>query len=41
MIELYPDRAIPGSLWGGANAAKREAPQRFPRRRSDRRRATT
>jgi glyoxylase-like metal-dependent hydrolase (beta-lactamase superfamily II) len=25
MIELYPDRANPGSLWGGANAAKRKA----------------
>jgi glyoxylase-like metal-dependent hydrolase (beta-lactamase superfamily II) len=25
MIELHPDRANPGSLWGGANAAKREA----------------
>jgi glyoxylase-like metal-dependent hydrolase (beta-lactamase superfamily II) len=25
MIEIYPDRANPGSLWGGANAAKREA----------------
>jgi glyoxylase-like metal-dependent hydrolase (beta-lactamase superfamily II) len=25
MIELYPDRANPGSLWGGANAAKTEA----------------
>jgi glyoxylase-like metal-dependent hydrolase (beta-lactamase superfamily II) len=25
MIELYPDRANPGSLWGAANAAKREA----------------
>jgi glyoxylase-like metal-dependent hydrolase (beta-lactamase superfamily II) len=24
MIELYPDRANPGSLWGAANAAKRE-----------------
>ena len=23
MIELYPDRANPGSLWSGANAAKR------------------
>jgi glyoxylase-like metal-dependent hydrolase (beta-lactamase superfamily II) len=23
MIELYPDRANPGSLWGAANAAKR------------------
>jgi glyoxylase-like metal-dependent hydrolase (beta-lactamase superfamily II) len=23
MIELYPDRANPGSLWGGANTAKR------------------
>jgi len=26
MIELYPDRANPGSLWGGANAAKAAAP---------------
>jgi glyoxylase-like metal-dependent hydrolase (beta-lactamase superfamily II) len=25
MIELYGDRANPGSLWGGANAAKRDA----------------
>jgi glyoxylase-like metal-dependent hydrolase (beta-lactamase superfamily II) len=25
MIEIYPDRVNPGSLWGGANAAKREA----------------
>jgi hypothetical protein len=25
MIELYPDRANPGSLQGGANAAKSEA----------------
>jgi glyoxylase-like metal-dependent hydrolase (beta-lactamase superfamily II) len=25
MIELYPDRANPGSLWGGAKAAKPEA----------------
>ena len=25
MIELYPDRANPGSLWGGATAAKHEA----------------
>jgi glyoxylase-like metal-dependent hydrolase (beta-lactamase superfamily II) len=24
MIELHPDRANPGSLWGAANAAKRE-----------------
>jgi glyoxylase-like metal-dependent hydrolase (beta-lactamase superfamily II) len=24
MIELYPDRANPGSLWGGANRAKAE-----------------
>jgi hypothetical protein len=22
MLALYPDRANPGSLWGGANAAK-------------------
>ncbi len=25
MIELHPDRANPGSLWGGANVAKTEA----------------
>jgi glyoxylase-like metal-dependent hydrolase (beta-lactamase superfamily II) len=25
MIKLYPDRANPGSLWGGANAAKAAA----------------
>jgi glyoxylase-like metal-dependent hydrolase (beta-lactamase superfamily II) len=25
MLELYPDRANPGSLWGGANAAKKRA----------------
>jgi glyoxylase-like metal-dependent hydrolase (beta-lactamase superfamily II) len=25
MTELYPDRVNPGSLWRGANAAKREA----------------
>ena len=30
MIELYPDRANPGSLWGGANAAKREAENGSP-----------
>jgi hypothetical protein len=30
MIELYPDRANPGSLWGGANAAKREAANGSP-----------
>ena len=24
MIELYPDRVNPGSLWGGANAAKKD-----------------
>jgi hypothetical protein len=23
MLSLYPDRVNPGSLWGGANAAKR------------------
>jgi glyoxylase-like metal-dependent hydrolase (beta-lactamase superfamily II) len=28
MIELYPERVNPGSLWGGANAAKREAGNR-------------
>jgi len=25
MLELYPDRANPGSLWGGAKAAKQQA----------------
>jgi glyoxylase-like metal-dependent hydrolase (beta-lactamase superfamily II) len=25
MLALYPDRANPGSLWGGAKAAKKEA----------------
>jgi glyoxylase-like metal-dependent hydrolase (beta-lactamase superfamily II) len=25
MLELYPDRANPGSLWSGANAAKKQA----------------
>lgn len=25
MLELHPDRANPGSLWGGAQAAKRPA----------------
>jgi hypothetical protein len=25
MMEIYPDRANPGSLWGGATAAKPEA----------------
>jgi len=25
MLELHPDRADPGSLWGAANAAKKHA----------------
>ena len=25
MLALYPDRANPGSLWGGAKAAKKQA----------------
>ena len=25
MLKLYPDRANPGSLWSGANAAKKQA----------------
>ena len=25
MLELYPDRVNPGSLWGAANTAKKEA----------------
>jgi glyoxylase-like metal-dependent hydrolase (beta-lactamase superfamily II) len=29
MLELYPDRANPGSLWGGAKAAKKASPKRF------------
>jgi hypothetical protein len=24
MLDLYPDRVNPGSLWGGANAAKKQ-----------------
>lgn len=30
MIKLYPDRANPGSLWGGANAAKAAAANTDP-----------
>jgi hypothetical protein len=33
MIELYPDRANPGSLWGGANKALRR--ERLSERRRD------
>jgi glyoxylase-like metal-dependent hydrolase (beta-lactamase superfamily II) len=29
MLELYPDRANPGSLWGGARAAKKASPKKF------------
>jgi hypothetical protein len=36
MIELHPDGANPGSLWGGAQAAKREAETPRPDR-NDRR----
>jgi len=25
MLEIYPDRVNPGSLWGGANTAKKQA----------------
>jgi hypothetical protein len=25
MLEIYPDRVNPGSLWGAANAAKKAA----------------
>lgn len=31
MIELYPDRANPGSLWGGATAAKTKPGNGSPR----------
>jgi hypothetical protein len=29
MLALYPDRANPGSLWGGAKAAKTQAEGQF------------
>jgi hypothetical protein len=25
MLEIYPDRVNPGSLWGAANTAKKQA----------------
>ena len=28
MLEIYPDRANPGSLWGAANTAKKRAPNK-------------
>ena len=34
MLQIYPDRANPGSLWGAANAAKKQAPTRNGQRRS-------
>ena len=34
MLQIYPDRANPGSLWGAANAAKKQAPTRNGQRQS-------
>jgi glyoxylase-like metal-dependent hydrolase (beta-lactamase superfamily II) len=34
MLEIYPDRVNPGSLWGAANAAKKQAPTKNGQRQS-------
>jgi glyoxylase-like metal-dependent hydrolase (beta-lactamase superfamily II) len=34
MLEIYPDRANPGSLWGAANIAKKQAPNKNAQRQS-------
>ena len=34
MLQIYPDRANPGSLWGAANAAKKQAPTSNGQRQS-------
>ena len=34
MLEIYPDRVNPGSLWGAANIAKKQAPNKGGQRRS-------
>ena len=34
MLEIYPDRANPGSLWGAANSAKKQAPNKNGQRQS-------
>ena len=34
MLQIYPDRANPGSLWGAANSAKKQAPNKDGLRQS-------
>jgi hypothetical protein len=34
MLEFHPDRANPGSLWGAATAAKKQAQQAAEKRRN-------
>jgi glyoxylase-like metal-dependent hydrolase (beta-lactamase superfamily II) len=34
MLQIYPDRVNPGSLWGAANIAKKQAPNKGGQRRS-------
>jgi glyoxylase-like metal-dependent hydrolase (beta-lactamase superfamily II) len=34
MLKIYPDRANPGSLWGAANIAKKQAPSNSRQRQS-------
>jgi glyoxylase-like metal-dependent hydrolase (beta-lactamase superfamily II) len=34
MLEIYPDRVNPGSLWGAANIAKKQAPNKDGQRQS-------
>jgi glyoxylase-like metal-dependent hydrolase (beta-lactamase superfamily II) len=34
MLQIYPDRANPGSLWGAANIAKKQAPNKNGQRQS-------
>jgi hypothetical protein len=34
MLKIYPDRANPGSLWGAANIAKKQAPNKNGQRQS-------
>jgi hypothetical protein len=34
MLQIYPDRVNPGSLWGAANIAKKQAPDKGGQRQS-------
>ena len=34
MLQVYPDRVNPGSLWGAANSAKKQAPNKNGKRQS-------